>query len=160
MLVHIRAIHARSRGSYGWPRIWRGLLADGVRVGKPTGLHADRYEFWLYRQIRKRLNEKADTLAQMDIPFLRQPVDAQLDALTRELRAQLLAFNRELKRGKLTHLTYDKDAKTLIWHKPKGENQKVREQSFYEQLPYCDVADVFRFVNGQWSMVNAIFCPR
>ncbi|BBI43529.1 hypothetical protein KPSA1B_102257 [Pseudomonas syringae pv. actinidiae] len=34
MLVHIRAIHARSRGSYGWPRIWRGLLADGVRVGK------------------------------------------------------------------------------------------------------------------------------
>jgi TnpA family transposase len=22
--------------------------------GKPTGLHADRYEFWLYRQIRKR----------------------------------------------------------------------------------------------------------
>nr|WP_199519479.1 IS3 family transposase [Pseudomonas avellanae] len=34
LLVHIRAIHARSRGSYGWPRIWRGLLADGVRVGK------------------------------------------------------------------------------------------------------------------------------
>ena len=22
--------------------------------GKPTGLHADRYEFWLYRQVRKR----------------------------------------------------------------------------------------------------------
>ncbi|WP_143521426.1 IS3 family transposase, partial [Pseudomonas avellanae] len=34
LLVHIRAIHARSRGSYGWPRIWRGLLSDGVRVGK------------------------------------------------------------------------------------------------------------------------------
>jgi hypothetical protein len=23
--------------------------------GKPTGVHADRYEFWLYRQLRKRL---------------------------------------------------------------------------------------------------------
>lgn len=34
LLVHIRAAHARSRGSYGWPRIWQGLLADGVRVGK------------------------------------------------------------------------------------------------------------------------------
>ena len=22
--------------------------------GKPCGLHADRYEFWLYRQVRKR----------------------------------------------------------------------------------------------------------
>lgn len=34
LLVHIRVAHARSRGSYGWPRIWQGLLADGVRVGK------------------------------------------------------------------------------------------------------------------------------
>ncbi|MHB9664134.1 Tn3-like element ISPsy30 family transposase (plasmid) [Pseudomonas amygdali pv. morsprunorum] len=161
------------------PKRLRPYLLTFDADGKPTGLHADRYEFWLYRQIRKRfksgelylddslqhrhlsdelvsMNEKADTLAQMDIPFLRQPVDAQLDALTRELRAQLLAFNRELKRGKLTHLTYDKDAKTLIWHKPKGENQKVREQSFYEQLPYCDVADVFRFVNGQCHFLSAL----
>jgi hypothetical protein len=61
-----------------------------------TGLHADRYEFWLYRQVRKRfksgelylddslqhrhfsdelvsLDEKAAVLAQIDIPFLRQP---------------------------------------------------------------------------------------
>ena len=92
--------------------------------GKPTGLHADRYEFWLYRQIRKRLqsgelyvddslqhrhfsdelismDEKTDALAQMDIPFLRQPVDAQLDALAAELHEQWLAFNRELKQGTL-----------------------------------------------------------
>ncbi len=34
LLVHIRAVYAHSRGSYGWPRIWRGLLARGVRVGK------------------------------------------------------------------------------------------------------------------------------
>ncbi|WP_285213385.1 hypothetical protein, partial [Klebsiella quasipneumoniae] len=82
--------------------------------------HADRYEFWLYRQVRKRfqsgelylddslqhrhfsdelvsLDEKAAVLAQIDIPFLRQPLDAQLDALATELRAQWLAFNRELK---------------------------------------------------------------
>jgi hypothetical protein len=75
-----------------------------LRHNPPTGLHADRYEFWLYRQVRKRfqsgelylddslqhrhfsdelvsMDEKADVLAQMDIPFLRQPVNAQLDAL-------------------------------------------------------------------------------
>lgn len=34
LLVHIRAAHVRSRGSYGWPRIWRCLLADKVCVGK------------------------------------------------------------------------------------------------------------------------------
>ncbi len=34
LLVHIRAAHARSRGSYGWPRIWRCLVADKICVGK------------------------------------------------------------------------------------------------------------------------------
>src|SRR5471030_916876 len=104
----------------------------------PTGLHADRYEFWLYRQIRKRLKsgelflddslqhrhlsdelvsleKKADILSQMDIPFLRQPIQAQLDTLKAELHTQWLAFNRELKQGKLTHLEYDEKTETLTW---------------------------------------------
>lgn len=34
LLVHIKAIHAESRGGYGWPRVWKELLARGVRVGK------------------------------------------------------------------------------------------------------------------------------
>lgn len=34
LLAHIRAIHAETRGAYGWPRIWRELRARGVRVGK------------------------------------------------------------------------------------------------------------------------------
>ena len=34
LLVHIRAVHAHSRGEYGWPRVWKQLLAQGVRVGK------------------------------------------------------------------------------------------------------------------------------
>ena len=102
------------------------------------------------------MDDKADALAQMDIPFLRQPVDAQLDALTVELRAQWLAFNNELKQGKLTHLDYDKDTKKLICRKPKGDNQKVNEQALYEQLPHCDVADVFRFVNAQCQFLSAL----
>ena len=34
VLVHIKAVHAGSKGEYGWPRIWKELLASGVRVGK------------------------------------------------------------------------------------------------------------------------------
>jgi transposase InsO family protein len=34
LLVHIRAIHAASKGEYGWPRVWKQLLANGIRVGK------------------------------------------------------------------------------------------------------------------------------
>lgn len=34
LLVHIKAVHAQTRGSYGRPRILRELHHDGVRVGK------------------------------------------------------------------------------------------------------------------------------
>jgi transposase InsO family protein len=33
-VVHIRAIHTEFKGEYGWPRVWKELLASGVRVGK------------------------------------------------------------------------------------------------------------------------------
>ena len=32
LLVHIKAIHAETRGGYGWPRTWKELLARGIRA--------------------------------------------------------------------------------------------------------------------------------
>jgi len=34
LLAHIRAIHAEVKGEYGWPRVWKELLARGIQVGK------------------------------------------------------------------------------------------------------------------------------
>jgi putative transposase len=34
LLAHIRAVFAANRGAYGWPRVWRQLLSQGVCVGK------------------------------------------------------------------------------------------------------------------------------
>jgi transposase InsO family protein len=34
LLIHIKATHAASKGEYGWPRIWRELQANEVRVWK------------------------------------------------------------------------------------------------------------------------------
>jgi transposase InsO family protein len=34
LLVYIRAVYVVNRGAYGWPRIWRQLREEGIRVGK------------------------------------------------------------------------------------------------------------------------------
>jgi putative transposase len=33
-VTEIRACHARSKGAYGWPRIWRALTQSGLAIGK------------------------------------------------------------------------------------------------------------------------------
>jgi hypothetical protein len=160
------------------PKRLRSYLLTFDADGKPTGLHADRYEFWLYRQVRKRfqsgelylddslqhrhfsdelvsMDEKADVLAQMDIPFLRQPVNSQLDALGAELHT-MAGLQSRTKAGQADALEYNKDTQKLTWRKPKGENPKAREKVFYEQLPFCDVADVFRFVNAQCQFLSVL----
>lgn len=122
------------------PARLRPYLLEYGEDGEPTGLNAGRYEFWLYRQIRKRfqsgefhLNDslrhrhlsdelvpegkQAAVLADMNIPFLQKPIKTQLKALESELHRQWKAFNRELKQGKLKHLEFDKETRKLTWHK-------------------------------------------
>lgn len=34
LTVHVRAAYQEHQGAYGWPRVWRHLRAQGVRVSK------------------------------------------------------------------------------------------------------------------------------
>ena len=77
-------------------------------TGNPTSLRGDRYEFWIYRQISKRLatgelavddslrhrrfsdelvgvDRQAEILKNLDIPWLSRPVEAELDVLCADL---------------------------------------------------------------------------
>jgi len=79
------------------PTRLRNYLLNFDQDGKPIGLRGDRYEFWVYRQLRKRIDmgdiylddsvqhrrfaddlvsmeAKADALKALNIPWLHQPV--------------------------------------------------------------------------------------
>jgi len=34
LLAQVKAIHTQVKGEYGWPRLWKELLTQGVRVDK------------------------------------------------------------------------------------------------------------------------------
>lgn len=66
LLVHIMAIHAETRGRYGWPRICKELLAKGVRVGK------DRVQKLMQRhgiRARGKRRFKVTTDSRHDLPI-------------------------------------------------------------------------------------------
>jgi TnpA family transposase len=151
------------------------LTFDGA--GKPTGVNADRYEFWIYRQLRRRLNtgeihlndshhhrhlsaelvspeRQAAAFAQLDIPWVRQPLPQRLAALSAELHEQWMAFDRELRDGALAHLDYDEASATLKCRRPQAEDDD-EPHAFYEQLVPCDGADVLRFVNRECRFLAA-----
>lgn len=135
------------------PERLRPYLLEFGEDGEPTGLNAGRYEFWLYRQIRKRFQtgefhlnnslrhrhisdelipegEQAAVLAEMNIPFLQTPVKTQLKALESELHRQWKAFNRELRQGKLKQLEYDKETQKLTCISPWSAVIRRRRSDF------------------------------
>lgn len=161
------------------PTRLRNFLLSFDQEGKPVGLRADRYEFWVYRQLRKRIDvgdiylddsvqhrrfaddlvsmeAKAETLKALDIPWLRQPANQTLDALFVELDTQWRAFDSELRSGKLKHLEFDPVKQALTWHRPKADKDKQLQQGFYGKLQARDVADVFRFVIERCNFLSAM----
>lgn len=161
------------------PKRLRSYLMEMDVDGNAIGVRSDRYEFWIYRQIRKRLDagdlylndsishrrfsdelvpmeQKEEVLAQLDIPWLRQSVDVQLDALCTELSDLWKMFDRELRQGKLKHLDYDSATKTIIWHKPKADKEEALQSGFYAELPARDITDIFRFVNERCDFLSAL----
>jgi TnpA family transposase len=152
------------------------IFGDG---GKPLSLHGERYEFMVYRQLRKRLDagdiylddsvqhrrfsddlvsiaDKSEALKALEVPWLSKPVDETLDALFVELDTQWRAFDEELRAGKLKHLDFDADKKTLVWHRPKADKDKQLQKGFYAKLQARDIADIFRFVNERSHFLSAL----
>ena len=145
---------------------------------RPEGvtLQAERYEFWIYRQLRKRfkagelyledsihhrslnqelvsLTEKEVLLQQLDIPAFKQPIEQQIDQLFFQLNELWLTLNQHLSQGKLNHLRYDHVTKTL--HRQKFREDKEEPQHhFYAQLPLRDITDILQFVNEQCQFLS------
>jgi hypothetical protein len=159
------------------PKRLRAHLMHFDKDGNATGLHGERYEFWVYGQLRKRLDvgeiylddsvqhrrfadelvaldRKADVLKGLNIPWLAQPVEATLDSLFAELDMLWRSFERELRQGKLKHLDFDAASKSLTWHRPKADQNEALQKGFYTKVQAHAIFDIFRFVNERCRFLS------
>ena len=161
------------------PNRLRSYLFNIDDSGTSVSLRGDRYEFWIYRQLRKRLiaselyiddsvqhrrfsdelvalDRQADVLKKLNIPWLSQPVDAAIDSLCVELDQLWRTLDDDLRLGKLKHLEFDPKRKVLIWRKPRNEEDETQQSGFYMTLQARDIADIFRFVNERCGFLSAL----
>jgi len=159
------------------PKRLQAYLFDTNAKGEQK-FHGDRYEFWIYRQLKKRLragelylsdsvhhrslqqeldsaNEKGALTKPLDIPALRNPIKTLLDERLAELHTEWVRFNSDFIQGKLKHLNYDEKTQTLHLKKARTDGDEEMQYRFYEQLPLCDITDVLRFVNERCRYSSA-----
>ena len=173
------ATAARATATPRNPRKYHPRALAPVPFGIRPGGQADRPARRPLRVVRKRLEigelylddsirrrrfsdelvateRTQEALKGLNIPWLRQPVDKELDALITELHDLWLCFDRDLRQGKLKHLEYDSVHKKLSWRKPKLAPEETLQAGFYDKLPVRDIADIFRLVNGECNFLSAL----
>ena len=76
LLVHIRVVHAETHGAYGWPRIWRELLARGFNVGKER-VQQTMQRHGIRAKAKRRFRITTDS--NHDFPIAANLLDRQFD---------------------------------------------------------------------------------
>ena len=140
---------------------------------------ANRYEYWLYSQISKQINnsqiyinnsnnyrsfnhklasdkEKEQVLQTLNIPWFATSIENQLEILKKELDALWRLFNQGLKNNKFKHLSYDKKNQKLLYTKPKSDHHKKLQKKFFKQFPFCNINNVFKFVDADCGFLSAL----
>lgn len=161
------------------PKPLRRHLLELDEDGAPVRLRSDRYEFWIYRQFSKRLatgelavddslrhrrfgdelvspERTAAILQTLTIPWVTKPAGARIAELCDALDRQWDAFDQDLRDGRLTHIDFDPERKTLVWRKPKSDRDDGIQDGFYDKLTAQPVVDVFRFVNQACGFLSAL----
>ncbi len=170
LLAHIRAIHAEVKREYGWPRMHKELLAQGIRVGKERvrhlmqqhGIHAKTKRKFVVTTdsrhslpvapdlVQRRFNPEApNQLWSGDITYI------ATDEGWLYLAAVIDLFSRQVVGWSMQpHMQTSlvKDALTMAWFRRRPEAGLIFHSDRGSQYCSHDFQDVMR----QWQMRSSM----
>src|SRR4051794_4781672 len=91
-----------------------------------------------------KLDEKAETIRQLDVPWLRQPLDAELDGLFACLEALWKTFDRQLRQDTAGHPRYQPAPNTLSLGLPPGVPPGTAGAPLFPGRPPRAIPAIFR----------------
>jgi TnpA family transposase len=166
-----------------------GIFAKGVQrymyteaeKRKDRRLEVDRYEFLVYRLLRKALEagnvyvrdsnefrsfeddliradrwkDKDAVLREIGAPILLTPIEETLAAFHAELEAKFERVNRRIESGDNKHIKITGLGDKRRWSLVYPTEEESINSPFYGQLPGIGIADLLRFVAGKTGFLSA-----
>jgi TnpA family transposase len=152
--------------------------SDGNR-----SIHADRYEFLVYRLLRNRLEagdiyvsdslrfrsfeedlipqaiwkrDRERILADIDAPLLSKPMAEVLNELEEELESKYAEVNLRIWSGENTHVNLSKKKSgEVTWTLPYVGEEETVNHPFFDDLPQMHIASLLTFVDSRCQCLDA-----
>jgi hypothetical protein len=154
--------------------------AKGYMYQQKT-LVVDRYEFLVYRLLRKRLEagdifsrdsirfrsfeddliddqkwkQKEKLIDDFGLTLFHQPIQNHLFDLEKQLESRLIEINQSISSGKNEHLQIKKQSSQSHWTLPYTRDTEPINHSFYDTLKKMDIRSVLYFVHEHCPFLDA-----
>ena len=153
-------------------------LKDAQRLKR---LLPDRYEFFVYRQLRQGLEagdvfcrdsvrfrsfeddlvddrewkDKERLIAETGLSLLRQPIREQLTELEEQLEKRIAEINGRIAAGGNEYVQITRRGRQTRWTLRYPSDGEMINHSFFDRLKQADISSVLHFVDRQCRFMNA-----
>jgi TnpA family transposase len=145
-------------------------------------IHADKYEFLVYRLLRNRLEagdiyvsdslrfrsfdedlipkdtwkrDQERILREIDAPLLSQPMAEVLNAMEEELEAKYEEVNRRILSGENAHIKLSrKKSNEITWTLPYVGDEETVNDPFFDKVPQIHIAQLLQFVDSRCQCLD------
>ena len=161
------------------PKTERYLYAHG-KPG-PRRLIPDRYEFYVYRLVRERLEagdlycrdsvrfrsfeedlvddttwqRKTELIERTGLPLLQQPIEDQLEILEQELEDRIATVNQRITAGENEYFKIKKKGNTVRWSLQYPSDQDEANHPVFDTLTPVGIGRVLNFVHQNCRFMDA-----
>lgn len=157
-------------------------VCDGTLSASPSHIIPDRYEFCLYRLLQDRLeagdiycrdsirfrsfeddlidaqtwrDQKESLMEQTGLSILRQPIEAHLNDLEKELEARWALVNQRIASGENEYIKIQPQRNRSGWNLQYPGDHDDTNHPVFDTFQHVEVGKVLEFVNQQSQFMTA-----
>ncbi len=180
----------KSLNRFSFEKLPKAFIPQGVKAylyqkdkDGNRGIHADKYEFLVYRLLRNRLEagdiyvgdslrfrsfdedlipkgtwkrDQQKILQDIDAPLLSQPMAEVLNGVEEELEAQYEEVNRRILSGENQHVKLSrKKSGEISWTLPYVGDEEAVNNPFFDEMPQIHIAQLLQFVDSRCQCLDA-----